>query len=81
MIQVSIDLNKFGMGVHIETLCTIRIWNTGIGTVDLGEYGYEIRDKDDSIMVKGDIKNHPRQNTHITKLLQKVLNDAFPIKG
>lgn len=79
MITMCINLDKWGLGTDVSTLCALKIWNTGTGTNAKGNYKYEIRGKSGKIMKKGEILNHPRNTQHVILLVQKVINDAYPL--
>lgn len=66
----------------LETgLLHIKIWNRGPADADestKGTYFYEIRGKKGRLMKTGTIYRFPRKTQHAIKLLQKVVNDAYP---
>lgn len=62
-------------------LLRVKIWNTrnqGAGTPTMGTYAYEIRGRKGHLMKTGTIHRFPRKSQHAIKLLQKVINDAYP---
>ena len=76
MLEITIDLNQFGLGINTKTLATIQIINDGTGTLTRGNYKYIITIAGVEFF-KGKIKNHLRQEEPVCRLLQKVLNDAY----
>lgn len=78
MIDVLMNLDSFGLGKKITQLARIKIWNDGTGSKNVGNYKYEIRGKSNRLMKAGMIAGFPRKAKHSVKLLQLVLDDAYP---
>lgn len=91
MIRVTIDLWPGGDPDRCQTLHVIDVWNDlgdhRASRGRLGSYGYRIsrkfRNSSDRApwQRKGAIRGFPRTRLNAVRLLQRVLNDAYPVKG
>lgn len=90
MIRVTIELVPGGYGTPI-LLHVIEVWNDLAGTLrsrgELGDYGYHIGRKGveggpeaalKGTGKRGHITGFPRTRLNAVRLLQRVLNDAYP---
>lgn len=80
MINVQMNLDQFGLGRNITTLVRIVIVNDGSGTATRSSYDYLIYGKHNREIKRGRIENWPRQAKTPIKLLQAVINHAYPDK-
>lgn len=82
MIRVTIDLLPGGDEGRKRTLHVIEIWNDLVGTLrnqKRGNYGYRIGKSNRRGWAKqGRIEGFPRMSLNAVRLLQRVLNDAYP---
>jgi len=75
MLEVKIYMVPFGIREAQRELFSIKIWNKGHGSTDIGDYGYEITgDKD--LEIKGDLDKYERKNGALV-LLKEILEDAL----
>lgn len=77
MLVLKLHLNHAVTKMKTELL-EIKIANLGTGTSTIGNYRYEIRGKKGHLMKVGHILGYPRKRKHAIKLLQLVINDAYP---
>jgi hypothetical protein len=80
MIDVTVDLDRFGLGTSITRLARITIANDGTGTFNRGNYIYRIYGKKNRVLRTGHILNWPRNSKTVLALLQAAINDAYPPK-
>lgn len=78
MIKVTVELYPFGKEEGKKTLAEAIVWNTGIGSPFLGEYGYELYDAGGKPMRRGFIGEFFRKQYTVWWLLAAVLKEAFP---
>jgi hypothetical protein len=78
MIDVRMNLDSFGLGVRVNQLVRIVISNDGTGTEHRGNYKYQIYGRDGRFLKEGAIRNWPRKSKVPIRLLQAVINDAYP---
>ena len=78
MIDVRMNLDTFGLGIKIQQLVRIVISNDGTGTVNRGNYKYKVFGKSNRLLKEGCILNWARRSKSPIKLLQAVVNDAYP---
>ena len=72
MIEVKINIVPYGNRFYEENIYTIQICNDGTGTIDYGNYKYEILGG--IVTPKGKVKHHKRADG-VLELLRLVLND------
>lgn len=80
MIDVQMNLNAGGRGTRISQLVRVVIVNDGQGTAARGNYDYVIYGKHNREIKRGRIENWPRKSKTPIKLLQAIINDAYPEK-
>jgi hypothetical protein len=81
MIDVRMNLDVLGLGKRIKQLVRIVIINDGTGTEHRGNYTYKIHGRDGRLIKMGAIRNWARKSKTPIKLLQAVINDAYPEKA
>lgn len=75
MINIEIDLVPMGF-LAPKKLKSIKIWNDGTGTKYVGNYGYELLNKNGTTHRKGHIEGFRRKSKNVFELLALCLNDA-----
>lgn len=75
MLETKINLVPFGIREAQRELFSIRIWNKGDGSEEIGNYGYEITD-DRTLKIEGEFDNFDRSQGALV-LLKEILNDVF----
>ncbi len=78
MIEVEIDLYKFGFRSLKQNLYTVKITNDGTGTKTVGNYKYKVTKSKRS--TGGEIKDFKRKDKSALYLLYLVLKDRFEEK-
>jgi hypothetical protein len=78
VIDVRMNLDSYGLGVRVKQLVRIVISNDGTGTQERGNYKYQIYGRDGRFLKEGTIRNWPRKAKVPIRLLQAVINDAYP---
>lgn len=78
MIDVKMILNTHGLGKQVSQLVRILIINDGTALANRGNYDYIIYGRRNRELKRGRIVNWPRQSKAPIKLLQAVINDAYP---
>lgn len=73
------NLNALGLGARVSQLVRIVIVNDGTGSTHRGNYDYVIYGKRNRELKRGRIPYWPRQSKTPIKLLQAVINDAYPL--
>jgi hypothetical protein len=80
MIQIKMFLHS-ARTLQTSTLVEIHIINDGTGTAARGNYRWQIFGKRNRLLKEGELKNWPRNSKTAAALLQRVLNDAYPVKA
>lgn len=75
MIRIDLDLIYGGFGVP-KNLGHIEIWNDGTGSKTKGNYCYKAI-KNGRQKAAGQIKNFPRKQRDVFRLLQCVIEDMY----
>ncbi len=75
MIEVEINLYKFGFRNLKQNLYTVKIANDGTGSKTIGNYKYKVTKSKRSRV--GEIKNFKRKDKSALYLLYLVLKDRF----
>lgn len=74
MLRIKIELVPYGNESLTREIGQMIIINDGTGDYHVGNYKYELSDKD--VKIKGKLKGHNRLQS-VFKLLQAVLNKAL----
>lgn len=77
MIEVKINLIPFGMRERERQIGFVKIWNDGTGTLEVGNYKYEIHDDHDELIMTGEYKGFLRQDKTIFHLMKEILNKVL----
>jgi hypothetical protein len=75
MLETKIYMVPFGIREAQRELYSIKIWNKGDGSNEVGNYGYEITD-DKTLNITGDFDNFDRSKGALV-LLKEILNAVF----
>jgi hypothetical protein len=78
VIDVRMNLDSKGFGVKVSQLVRIVISNDGHGTVTHGNYKYQIYGRRGQFLKEGRIERWPRKAKVPIRLLQAVINHAYP---
>lgn len=76
MLEVKIDLVPWGDRTLTKQIGYAKIWNDATGTVETGNYGFEVRDEGGDIVTRGEYKGHKRTDS-VFHLLRDILNQEL----
>lgn len=77
MIQVNVLLYPHGDASKLKCIGKVKIWNDKTGTPLLGNYKYELKGANNVPMGGGEIKSFRRLQSHVLRLLKRVLDDHY----
>jgi len=76
MLEVKIDLVPYGVRDWTKQIGYVKIWNDATGNHDVGNYGFEVRDEDNTVIRTGEYKGHKREDS-VFHLLKDILNQEI----
>lgn len=81
MLKITIELFPFGSEGDSKVLGTMKIWNKGDGTLDIGNYEYRMLSAGNESLKAGEVNKFPRKKLNAWDLLFRVLYDAVGIRN